>query len=168
MHRTLGSWWSENGPKNEGLLGLPDPNINPDETASFYRERFPSHFIFTIVRNPYDRFLSHFLYRQKQRPEEYPDFKIWAERQYTKLSLPTQVSVIDDSNACDFIARFENLSMDIKKVAKIIGIKWKWSHNKTHANRTKHEHYSKYYDEDTKEVITHVYREDLKRFNYEY
>jgi len=168
VHRTLGTWWSKDGPQQKGLLGLPDPEINADMPASEYRKRYPKHFIFTIVRNPYDRVLSLFTYRHRHNPETYPTFEGLVKDQKRHMILPTQVSIINKNEACDFIARFENLDMDMKKVGKIIGIKWSWPYSKTHSNRTSHGHYSEYYTEDMKDIVTDLYREDLKRFNYEY
>jgi hypothetical protein len=63
----------------------------------------------------------------------------------------------------DFIGRFENLQEDMRKVAQIIGLP---TVDLPHLVKTKHKHYSKYYDNETEQITRERYTRDIELFNY--
>ena len=65
----------------------------------------------------------------------------------------------------DYIGRFENLHNDFKTVCKTIGLP---NMKLRHLNRTHHKHYSKYYDEQTKQIVTQIYKKDIEAFDYKF
>ena len=70
------------------------------------------------------------------------------------------------SEKLDFVGRFENLMQDWEmirsKLAKDPGPLP--LHRKTAGAKRKH--YSKYYDDTTRETVAKIYAEDIKRFGY--
>ena len=50
-------------------------------------------------------------------------------------------------------------------INKAIKVKKK---NLARKNTTKHNHYSKYYDEECKDIVSERYKEDLENFNYKF
>tara|TARA_B100000287_G_scaffold246987_1_gene232165 strand:- start:204 stop:557 length:354 start_codon:yes stop_codon:yes gene_type:complete len=64
----------------------------------------------------------------------------------------------------DFIGRYENLENDFKTVCDRIGIQRQLPHHKP----TKHEHYSRYYDEETIDLVYKKYKEEIEYFDYKF
>ena len=146
---------------------------------------FENYFKFTFVRNSWDRFLSLYKYRVKtnqtklrRRPVS---FKEWAKNIYDKnpkhynipnelqlLMLSEQLDWITDTTGkvnMDFIGRFENLQEDFNTVCDKIGIP---KQKLPHINKTEHKHYTEYYDDETREIVTEKYAKDIEYFGYEF
>tara|TARA_Y100000296_G_C5113224_1_gene226261 strand:- start:166 stop:903 length:738 start_codon:yes stop_codon:yes gene_type:complete len=78
----------------------------------------------------------------------------------------------DQKIGVDFIGRFERFPQDFQRSCKRIGM----SHNKLqrlvkglpHKKRSNHKHYSKYYTDETIEVVANWYKKDIEAFNYKY
>ncbi len=64
----------------------------------------------------------------------------------------------------DFIGRFESFSED----AEFVLSKLKIESEIPHLNKSEHEHYSKYYDEQTKKKVGEMFKEDIRYFEYEF
>ena len=64
----------------------------------------------------------------------------------------------------NFIGRYENLENDFKTVCDRIGIQRQLPHYKL----TNHEHYSRYYDEETIDLVSKKYADEISYFNYEF
>ena len=158
--------------------------VNPEKftltQASSYRaalgtKEWDNLFTFAIVRNPYDRCVSVW---QMLEPKQ--NFRFFIEK-ISKLEIETlriydnltyhcclQSPHLTDGNGniiVDCICRFENLEEDFNKITKIIGIQ---NSKLPHVKRTFHKHYSKYYDEATKIMVTEIYKKDIETFNYKF
>jgi hypothetical protein len=64
----------------------------------------------------------------------------------------------------DKVCKFENINDDFMEVCKILGIdeELPW-HNKTN-----HNHYKKYYNENLIDVVSRIYKKDIEMFGYEF
>jgi hypothetical protein len=153
---------------NEYLQHLPLQKIHqkcPDVIESNY-------FSFCFVRNPWSRFVSSFLYEQtlKKFKTEY-DFKRFAlkpgfaNRQH---SMQQSSFIVNTKNEIiiDFIGRFENLQEDFDVVCKKNGIPTKQlpAENSTISKRC----YTKYYDDETRNIIANRFKQDIKMFGYKF
>ena len=147
---------------------------------------FENYFKFTFVRNSWDRFLSLYKYRAKTKhttlARNPASFKEWAKNIYNKnpkhyhptltemnrLMLSEQLDWITDANGSiniDFIGRFEKLQDDFNIVCDKIGIP---RQKLPHKLKTKHEHYTEYYDDETREMVAEKYAKDIEYFDYKF
>jgi hypothetical protein len=163
IHRTTGTHWKSN--KMKGIFGVP---ISSDaytqfQPLSYYKKLYPKHYFFTFVRNPYDRHLSHFLFKQRHNPEHYQNFEDFTI-DVTVPDFKPQSFFID--RPCDFIGRFENLEEDFQKLCDHLNVEFKGLYNRGARNATGHTHYRDYYNKRTKEMVTEAYKADLENFGY--
>jgi chondroitin 4-sulfotransferase 11 len=137
---------------------------------------------FTFVRNPYSRVVSWFSYLtqglndQKSKEEHMKDYgtdyltgdfkdfcnfaPFWVfNNQFFHLCDK------DENINIDFIGRFENLQEDFNIVCDKIGIP---KQKLPHKNKSKHKHYTEYYDDETREIVAEKYAKDIGYFGYEF
>ena len=159
------------------------------------KDEWKHYFKFTFTRNPFDRMVSlwNFIHSTLDGHKsllEKPDYdcipyKAWIDecqtittecktfKEYIKYTsngvatgLDTVFSFSHDGNEkfVDFIGRFENLQEDFDIVCDKIGIP---KQKLPHKNKTKHKHYTEYYDEETKQIVAEKYAKDIEYFGYE-
>lgn len=149
---------------------------------------FSNMFSFAFVRNPWDRLVSEYLYREY--PFSFNDylFKYFpkAEDDNYQLGADLHRHIIPQVNflcnkqgelVVDFVGRFENLSQDFAKVTKMMtGESLSLPHkNKSTQNKlislltfstNKKQHYSKFYDDKSREFVAKLYKRDIELFGY--
>jgi hypothetical protein len=69
----------------------------------------------------------------------------------------------DPFDNVDYIMRFESLSDDFRAVCTAIGIS---PPTLPQYNRSNREHYSKYYDDELRELVRTRFATEIERFNY--
>ena len=137
---------------------------------------------FSTVRNPWDRFLSEYIWQKSYSKEQIQiewgnkdisfvdfcksDFAWYPEIE--KSHLTTQLNFLTDVNGImcvDEIVRFENLQKDFDRVCDKIGI----PHQKIpHKNKTEHKPYWEYYNDETREIVEKKFEGDINAFGYEF
>ena len=133
---------------------------------------FAESFVFTSVRNPYSRAVSMYKHQSWNSTKTFSDFchKVM-KNEYPSESAKwhscslTEHLVNNDHLNVDFVIRLENLQEDFNIVCDKIGI----PHEKLpHHNKTKHKHYTEYYDDETREIVAEKYARDIEYFGYEF
>ena len=159
------------------------------ETAIQWRKRLKAKwnafFKFTMVRNPWDRVLSWYLFCRQLRniapKEQYiyqMPFESWVnngmrthwETSNVKFNgenpLTLHEYIMDGPKLIvDFVGRFEHLSQDFNKVCKMIGAP---NRRLPHIYKTRKasDHYRNYYNEITKKTIAKTFEKDIELFKY--
>ena len=138
-------------------------------------------FKFTFTRNPYDRLVSAYSYLVNgfgnEHDVEYgkklsPDFNYFVKKQLPDIMknswwdfihfIPMSFYIDEKVN---FVGRLENYQQDLNHVCNVIGIP---TQQLTHNNKSKHKHYTEYYDGESRSIVREIYREDFEKFKYEW
>jgi hypothetical protein len=143
--------------------------------------KIPNHeyFKFTVVRNPYDRWVSNYHFNVKRNhktthgrtfkdyvfsmideSQKEPRLKhhLWYNSSWNWISDEKDILLVD------YIMRFENLEADWKVVSTKLGI----DSPLPKTNSSKHDHYSKYYDDETYDLVTRHCSKDLEFLGYRF
>ena len=104
---------------------------------------------FAIVRNPYDRMISWYFFLGFDI-----EFRKWIKNPTHKLE--SQYTWVDETVE---ILKFENLNDDLNKF-------FDEEINLPIINKSNHDHYLKYYDQESLDIVNDRYKEDFKKYNY--
>ncbi|MZR64166.1 sulfotransferase family 2 domain-containing protein [Alcanivorax sp. DP30] len=167
------------GSSLENALKIPFEHKTASEIISEVGiSKWERRFTFAIVRNTFDKVVSHFHYRVKTNQTSLGDKKLsfndWVKACYRdfdkryldnfKMFMPQFNWVSSESGdvIVDFIGRFENLNNDFDYIAKKSSIRATLPHEK----KSKRQDFRGYYDSETTELIASFFRKDLDFFNY--
>ena len=162
-------------PKNAGTsieeyFGNESIRIQPEKHADIYeikrkfKNSYNNYRKFTIIRNPYDKMVSWYFYLKRNLGDynviKFNDWikdpsKFWHANDPISFLKP-QYKWID--NTVDII-KFENLNEELNKF-------FNKQINLPIINKSNHEHYLEYYNEESLNIIYNKYKEDFKKFNY--
>ncbi len=136
------------------------------------------YFKFAFVRNPYDRLYSTYInlkydghpwavdIKKKNTFREFVlDFNESKYSKYIHLQPQSDYIMYDNKIAVNFLGKFENLKENFRTVENILKISNK-ELKKLRSSGTKHSE-SKFYDEDMKNIVREIYKEDFERFGYD-
>ena len=163
----------------------PSAGINGEHlTAIEMRSHDPDglweqYFSFAIVRNPWDRMVSEFFWRQRMAPRRvsFPDFEMFLDAvehgwdfEDTDLrhTLP-QKSFVTDSEGrllVDFLGRHENLHEDPLNVLEKLVLQRQPLPMVN--NQYGREHYSCYYTPAARDQVARLFKDDITFFGYEF
>ncbi|MCP4551228.1 MAG: hypothetical protein GY834_04125 [Bacteroidetes bacterium] len=165
------------------IIGLPRKrHLHVKEVISIIGEKeFNKAFVCCVVRNPWDKVVSHYKYRVKTNrtnmANNHISFKEWVKCTYGKdknsfyYDKPKMFAIqsdwIKDNNGVirvSNILRFESLSNDFKVIAEYLGIQ----NELPYLNATRKESYIRYYDKETEEIVRSWFKEDIERFKFEF
>jgi len=136
-----------------------------DYVAKYSPDTCKEYFVFTFIRNPWDRAISRIMYRNKRlnRPM---GISLELLREECCINRPLCEDLFfNETCAVNFIGRFENLQQDFNIVCDKIGILRK---QLPHENKTKHKHYTEYYDDETRQIVAEKYARDIEYFGYKF
>ena len=133
-------------------------------------EKWNSYFIFTFIRNPYDRIVSGWNYINKYNIP----FKNYLDIHYKSTSFNywhvfmTQSRHMIDVNGkinINYIGKIENLEDDLKIILSKIGFHT-IIHQPFKKNSKSHNNYKSYYNNHILEKVNYLMKEDFENFDY--
>lgn len=156
-------------------------HLNALKIQELFPNEFNSYFKFSIVRNPYDRIVSEYVFSLKKRYRLYlPQFNLSFKKFVQKISeidqnnqkhmcinhIIPQYEFIYHHDKClvDYIGKFEDFQNSIKYIQDQLHVNVETQH----LNKTVHKPYEKYFDKETKEIIYNMYQKDFELFNYSF
>lgn len=127
---------------------------------------------FCVVRNPWDRFFSHYRYqfRTRRLKEKHPnqDFLSWGKfilKRDKLRNFRPQTDWLEVGGSYihpDLVLRFEELPASFSKIEDLTGKSYRWSH----LLKGDHVDYRSEYDEELAGLVHNRYIKDINRFNY--
>jgi hypothetical protein len=144
------------------------------ESFEYYKIKYPDEFNaffkFTIVRNPFDRLVSRWLWRTnvvKNIGEmDFKDFILQTNYgQYSKKFKLSEFSIQESIKKFDYIGRYENIDLTYNYLCEKLNLS---NVNIPHANKTNHERYQEYYTEESIQIVREMYKDDLELFGYDF
>lgn len=154
-----------------------------DSLLKYKRDDFCNYFTFTIVRNPWDRLLSAYLYMQKmgtcdilgnKEIKEHKTFESFVMNYCNEKSIndnmhlkPQYIFVcIDNKIAVDYWGKYENLHIEWEFLCK----KFKTKIHLPWLNKTNDEYnsYKKLYTKQMIDKVQILYKKDIELFNYSF
>lgn len=146
------------------------PHIN--QIMNMNEDKWNNYYIFTFIRNPYDRIISGWNYINKYNLSFKNYLNSYLENNleinaydYWHVFM-TQTRHIINTNGkirCDYIAKFENLEHELKIILNHLDFKDIF-HVPYKKNSKEHEKYDLYYDEKTYEEVKILMKEDFDNF----
>ncbi|MFT6052000.1 MAG: chondroitin 4-sulfotransferase 11 [Halioglobus sp.] len=137
-------------------------------------------FVFAVVRNPWDKVVSHYHYRVKTKQTGLDDspiaFREWVLRCYLdrdpqyydqpRMFMPQWHWLIDEKgkSLVDFVGRFENLNQDFATISDRLSLGSSLGHVKPSSRGS----YQNYYNEETQALIEASFAEDIDAFGYRF
>jgi hypothetical protein len=157
----------------------------PTMKAHLPDEIWRSYFKFSIARNPWDRTVSNFAWLTRNDATMKP-----RKRFYHRLGVPfderrelrtlfgrfvrrnpqtnDRFYVIDGELCVDFVIRYESLSQDLDTVCRRLGIPPPNLPRLKAGIRKGADHYSQYYDDETRDFVAELHRNDIRLFGYRF
>ena len=152
-------------------------HLTAREAVKLYgQETWDKCFTFSVVRNPWARFLSFFNLVRSAEPDAV--FDDWIRQVCSRKGLrfrgvPVHLSMcdylagLDGTVIVDFVAKFEKLAEDFQTIAQKAGDDRRMLPHIMKAGAYERD-YRKWYTPETRDLIGERFREDLERFGYEY
>ena len=158
--------------KGHGHLSVREvaPRLDSDTWESYFK--------FGFVRNPFERFVSAYLFlfrnalaaERREPPQITEGMKAALNRPKfrQRVLIAPQSDLLTDARgdvALDRLGRHERLQADFDEIAQRLGLP---PMALAKRNATAHGHYSGYYDGELKEMVGALYAQDLARFDYRF
>jgi hypothetical protein len=133
--------------------------VTPEQWAAFTK--------ISIERNPWDREVSHYLYRQRNGKES-GTFAEFVRRGWRRRTIPNfDIYAIDGKIVADEVMRFETLSADFDAVMARLDVEDppKLAHLNVSRPGEKPD-YRSYYDAPTRDAVAQRYAREIEAFGY--
>lgn len=137
-------------------------------------EIWDEYFKFSIVRNPYDRIVSMFHFKNKEaktwpKEEVFRTFTKWIERSPANISSDRDIYLINGAVAIDHLIRYENLENEFRDVCISLDIVPSKLPRYKHKPRGEVRiNYREYYDAESKKAVEESHAFEFDRFGYKF
>ena len=165
-------WWNVDYKKK---------HLSAIRAKELYKEYWDDYFKFAFIRNPWSLEVSWYFWKKKflknltfkefiknedlnktvKLSSEFDDKKLF--NIFPNLTNCFDYLQINDEIEVDFVGRFENLKEHLSLISKKLNIS---KVNLGPVNKTDHQDFKKYYDDETREIIGKRYKKDIDFFGY--
>jgi hypothetical protein len=162
---------------------FPEPDDSHAHFGEYMARLGPAikdYFIWTIVRNPWDRMVSLFFYElletQKCHTSDFKQFVADVHNArfnhgpschfYDALSQMSYLTDHSGNLAMDYVAFLPNISEDFEMIKKRLGLPEDMRYPHTGANP--HEDYRSYYDEKSINLVSEMFQQEIDFFCFEF
>lgn len=145
------AWLSKNTPR---YIHPSLPMMTPQET-------------FAVVRNPWDRVVSLWAFWNKLKKADVPfddfvrnlqSYKFREDSWFT-FDQPQKAWIPD---GVTYLLKFETLDQDFVQIQTLLGC----TDPLPKVNTSQHEDYHTYYTDETRDIVSQVFKDDIEAFNY--
>ena len=126
---------------------------------------------FCFERNPYDKMVSWYWDKIWRGGFEgsFKEFCFHCSNNPQKFPMGIELYTIDNIPVVDFIGKYETLKKDFDQICTKLGIPHQEKLSRLRSGyRQKPDHYSQYYDEETKKIIEKHYSREISMFGYSF
>jgi hypothetical protein len=149
----------------------PDWHFMNDGVMSPEYESAPAgYFRFSVIRNPWDRFVSGWKYCNTVQCRSLSEILVNLPpkgHDYRHVTRPQHAILYDEAgrSIVDCLIRFESLQRDFDQVCDIL---CKPRSVLAHYNQGIHKHYTEYFDEESRRMFMRHFGRDIELFGYTY
>jgi hypothetical protein len=131
---------------------------------------FNNYFKFSIVRNPFDKMVSHYFWQRYLQPERYDSFHDFVkEFYYNKIISNWKYFSINNNVVIDRILKYEDLQKDLHSISSNISIDIDISGIfEKSGYRPPDVPYQEYYSDTIKEMVEELCIQEISLFNYSF
>ena len=147
----------------------------------YYLNEIDQFYIFSIVRNPWRRLVSHYEYlikpgfNRRMAEKDNMDFPKFIQIYQTRLlgyTLHGYKDFLEDSHGTKInrIIKLENINEDLPSVGEDIGLEiTEVLHmNPTDSKLKEHQNWKDYYNPGLKDRVYKIYKDDIQKYGYEF
>lgn len=144
-------------------------------------DKWNSAYKFTVVRNPWDKVVSHYEYRRKKDKTQIAtrgiSFTDWIRMTYgddkntyyynNPRSFQPQVDWLKDNEgkvSMDYVIRFESINEGFDHVKNVLGL----DATLPHLNASDRAGFQSYYNDESRDIIARWFHEDIETFGYDF
>lgn len=146
---------------------LPGSHMLPFQIVETYVIDIFDYFKFSIVRNPYDKMVSHYYWQQSIENNRYGSFDLFIKHFYDYKLISNWKYYLIDNNIIDKIIKFENLQNDLNDLPININIDISNIFKKSNI-RPANIAYQELYSKTSKEMVEEQCYNEIEMFNYKF
>ena len=181
---------TKNGIVGQRILGKGNKLTVNTELKDLNLKKYKDYYIFTTVRNPFDRMVSLYnffknldikriasptyfilqkIIKSNKNLNDIQLFRIFIKKSINKIYDNWNAYTLNNTPSCNYYIKQENLENGIEKVCKKLNIdynKYKLVSFKRQYRKTKT--YREFYDEETFNLVKNKFIKEIKFFNYKF
>ncbi|TNE59616.1 MAG: hypothetical protein EP340_02125 [Alphaproteobacteria bacterium] len=130
-------------------------------------EIWNAYFTFAFERNPWDRQVSHYHYKVKNKDPK-PDFASYLGRKKRAFVDNFDLYSVDGEIIVDFVGRYENLVEDFDRAMARIGLEGQVFLPEANKTRDRAKDYRSYFTPETRDKVAKWYGPEIAAFGYSF